>query len=190
MRAGWLFGFRARLFTLVLLALVPMLGLTAYGAYEQRQAAVAAAEEEEALRIVERIDRAQRRVIEAGHALLFGLAQAPAVQRLEAVGCSDLLAEARRRFPTHESIGVTGPDGALRLPDLPGREVLARLRADPGTRDIPVAILSADATPGQVKRLLTEGAHAYLTKPFDVDRLLAVLDEYLATDARDGRDTP
>ena len=41
----------------------------------------------------------------------------------------------------------------LHLPDI-GGEVLARLRADPGTREIPVVILSADATPGQTARLL------------------------------------
>lgn len=65
----------------------------------------------------------------------------------------------------------------LHLPDLPGREVLRRLRDDPRTRDIPVVILSADATPDQITRLLAEGAHAYLTKPLDVSRLLAVLDD-------------
>ncbi len=110
---GWLFSFRARLLMLVLLALVPLLGLTAYSAYEQRRAAVAGAEAE-AVRIVERIDRAQRRVIDASHALLFGLARAPAVRRLEPGACSALLAAARRQFPTHENIAVAGLDGVLR----------------------------------------------------------------------------
>src|SRR5688500_20294144 len=35
---------------------------------------------------------------------------------------------------------------ALHLPDLPGEEVRARLRADPRPREIPVVILGADAT--------------------------------------------
>ncbi len=64
----------------------------------------------------------------------------------------------------------------LHLPDLDGAEVLARLRSDPRTRDIPVVILSADATPGQVTRLLALGAAAYLTKPLDVQEFLALLD--------------
>jgi signal transduction histidine kinase/CheY-like chemotaxis protein len=59
----------------------------------------------------------------------------------------------------------------LHLPDLSGDEVLRQLRDDPATRGIPVAILSADATPGQVRRLLAEGAHSYLTKPLDVAEL-------------------
>ena len=64
----------------------------------------------------------------------------------------------------------------LHLPDLPGAEVLARLRDDPATHDIPVVILSADATPGQVSRLLAQGAQKYLTKPVDVSEVLVVLD--------------
>ena len=64
----------------------------------------------------------------------------------------------------------------LHLPDLDGTEVLARLRGDPSTRDIPVVIVSADATPGQVTRLLAQGADAYLTKPLDVSEFLALLD--------------
>lgn len=69
----------------------------------------------------------------------------------------------------------------LNLPDMPGYEVLQRLRADPHTRDIPVVIVSADATPGQVKRLLEIGARAYLTKPLDVSEFLRVMDSCLHT---------
>jgi PAS domain S-box-containing protein len=64
----------------------------------------------------------------------------------------------------------------LDLPDMPGEEVLRRLRAEPTTAGVPVVILSADARPGLIKRLLEEGARAFLTKPLDVKELLAVLD--------------
>jgi len=60
----------------------------------------------------------------------------------------------------------------LNLVDLPGVEVLQILRDDPDTADIPVAIVSADAMPRQVQRLLSSGAVAYLTKPIDIHRLL------------------
>jgi len=52
-----------------------------------------------------------------------------------------------------------------------------QLRDDPATTSIPVVIHSADATPGQVQRLLSAGASAYLTKPFDVRELLAIIDD-------------
>ena len=67
----------------------------------------------------------------------------------------------------------------LHLPDIPGEELLGRLLADPATRAIPVVILSADATPGQVDRLLTQGARAYLTKPVDIGEFLALVDGVL-----------
>jgi PAS domain S-box-containing protein len=68
----------------------------------------------------------------------------------------------------------------LHLPDTSGEEVLRRLWADTRTRDIPVAVLSADATLSQSRRLMAAGASAYLTKPLDVSKLLALLDQRLA----------
>jgi signal transduction histidine kinase/CheY-like chemotaxis protein len=65
----------------------------------------------------------------------------------------------------------------LNLVDLPGVEVLQILRSDPETADIPVAIVSADAMPRQVQRLLSSGAVAYLTKPIDIHRLLDLVDD-------------
>jgi Signal transduction histidine kinase len=68
----------------------------------------------------------------------------------------------------------------LHLPDMGGEQVLQRLRDDPATASIPVVIVSADATPGQVRRLLTAGATAYITKPIEVREILSVLDDALA----------
>jgi PAS domain S-box-containing protein len=68
----------------------------------------------------------------------------------------------------------------LHLPDMPGDEVLARLRAEPRTAQIPVVVISADATPGRIDRLRQAGVHAYLTKPLDVDEFLDVVDGILA----------
>lgn len=65
----------------------------------------------------------------------------------------------------------------LHLPDMSGEDVLKRLRDDPDTASIPVVIVSADATPGQVRRLLNCGAAGYLTKPIDVRELLRLVDE-------------
>jgi CheY-like chemotaxis protein len=68
----------------------------------------------------------------------------------------------------------------LNLPDIHGSEVLRRLQNEPQTAAVPVVVLSADATPSQIERLLTAGARNYLTKPFDIDPFLAVVDEMVA----------
>jgi PAS domain S-box-containing protein len=68
----------------------------------------------------------------------------------------------------------------LHLPDMPGWQVLAQLKADHLTRTIPVVVISADATVPQVKRLVSAGARAYLTKPLDIGEFFRVLDEALA----------
>ena len=66
----------------------------------------------------------------------------------------------------------------LNLPDIHGAEVLQLLQNTPQTSQIPVVVLSANAAPTQIERLLTSGARNYLTKPFDLDHFLAVLDEW------------
>jgi CheY-like chemotaxis protein len=67
----------------------------------------------------------------------------------------------------------------LRLPDMPGRDVMQQLRTDPVTRNIPIVILSANATPRHIDELLAAGATAYLTKPIRVRDLLRTLDGIL-----------
>jgi CheY-like chemotaxis protein len=67
----------------------------------------------------------------------------------------------------------------LHLPDMTGIEVLGQLRADPRTANVPVYIVSADATAGQVLRMRSAGAVGYLTKPLDVRRVLGLLDAVL-----------
>jgi PAS domain S-box-containing protein len=67
----------------------------------------------------------------------------------------------------------------LHLPDMPGWQVLAQLKADQLTREIPVVIISADATSPQIKRLLSAGARAYLTKPLDIAEFFHVIEDAL-----------
>jgi PAS domain S-box-containing protein len=66
----------------------------------------------------------------------------------------------------------------LHLPDVNGIDVLHRLRADPRTSGLRVVIVSADANPNQMNRLLAAGAYAYLTKPLDVAGMLKLLDNF------------
>jgi signal transduction histidine kinase/ActR/RegA family two-component response regulator len=68
----------------------------------------------------------------------------------------------------------------LHLADLHGEQVLRELRAEPVTAAIPVVVLSADASPGVVRRLLSDGALAYLTEPLDLAEIGGLLDSFSA----------
>lgn len=67
----------------------------------------------------------------------------------------------------------------LNLPDVPGDEVLRRLKADAETAPIPVVVVSADAMPARTRQLIGLGAHAYITKPIDIKAFLRVVDAFL-----------
>jgi CheY-like chemotaxis protein len=76
----------------------------------------------------------------------------------------------------------------VHLPDLDGCTILSRLKASEATRDIPVVVVSADATTRQMDRLMNAGASTYLTKPFDVSKLFQVLDKATRVDIHSTRD--
>jgi CheY-like chemotaxis protein len=74
----------------------------------------------------------------------------------------------------------------LHLPDMSGEEVLQQLWQDRELRQIPVAVLSADATPTHTRRLKASGAIAYLTKPIEIGQLMRLVDESLGEGHRAG----
>ena len=64
------------------------------------------------------------------------------------------------------------------MPEMGGEEVLARLKADPGTADIPVMILSGSGHDEMIEFMLDHGAAGYLPKPFTAQALYAVVDAF------------
>jgi CheY-like chemotaxis protein/two-component sensor histidine kinase len=67
----------------------------------------------------------------------------------------------------------------MHLPDIDGMELLRHLQADPETAEIPVMVVSADATEARIAEAIAVGAVHYLTKPVNVPQFLAALDEIL-----------
>src|SRR5690606_17577363 len=63
----------------------------------------------------------------------------------------------------------------LTLPDMPGREVLQRLRASGCTA--PVVILSGTAVVGERQALLDAGATSFWPKPFDLPSFAQGMEE-------------
>jgi signal transduction histidine kinase/ActR/RegA family two-component response regulator len=68
----------------------------------------------------------------------------------------------------------------MHLPGLHGDEVLRRLRDNPATAGIPVAVLSAEAAPAVIRHMRASGVIAYLTKPLDLTELGQLLDSAAA----------
>jgi len=76
------------------------------------------------------------------------------------------------------------PDVILMDIDLPvydGFEVTRRLKADPGTREIPVIALTAHALAEDRDQALAAGCVGFHTKPIDFPRLLEALAPYRRT---------
>src|SRR5687767_3800175 len=66
----------------------------------------------------------------------------------------------------------------IRLPDMDGVEALSRLRMDERTAAIPVLAVTAEAMKGDRERFNAAGFNAYLSKPVDIDELLAHVKAY------------
>jgi CheY-like chemotaxis protein len=60
----------------------------------------------------------------------------------------------------------------LHLPDMSGEDVVREIQSDPALQRTPIVVVSADATPGRMKRLLVAGARAYLTKPMELLKVI------------------
>ena len=68
----------------------------------------------------------------------------------------------------------------IRMPEMNGYEVCERMKADALTRDVPIIFISAlDATRDKV-RAFTVGGVDYVTKPFQVEEVLARVETHLA----------
>ncbi len=60
-----------------------------------------------------------------------------------------------------------------------GQLLIASLKADMETRDIPIVVLCSDSQ--ACRELVSEGAEAFLPKPFDVGDLVGLIEFYTQT---------
>lgn len=61
------------------------------------------------------------------------------------------------------------------MPGLDGIELLLRIKADPRLCSIPVIMQTAASSAAQIRQGLEAGAYYYLTKPYQRDKLLAIV---------------
>ena len=69
----------------------------------------------------------------------------------------------------------------IQLPGMDGFEVLRRMREVPALQRLPVVAVSANAMPDDLEDARRAGFADYLTKPVDMQRLLAVVDQALGS---------
>jgi CheY-like chemotaxis protein len=72
----------------------------------------------------------------------------------------------------------------LNLPKVDGREVLAKIKDDADLRRIPVVVLTTSQADEDILRSYSLHANAYVTKPVDFERFIAVvrqIDEFFVS---------
>lgn len=99
------------------------------------------------------------------------------------------------KFAGHEVIATSNGEEALqaalsekpdlilldvRMPRMSGYQACEKIKADPGTRQIPVVFLSAKGQESEVKTGMDAGADEYILKPFSPDQLTARIKSILA----------
>jgi two-component system cell cycle response regulator DivK len=95
---------------------------------------------------------------------------------LTAIDAESGLALTRSAFPALILMDMT-------LPGLDGWEATRQLKADPGTRAIPIIALTAHAMAGDRERALAAGCDDFDIKPIDLDRLLGKIEALLGGQA-------
>jgi PAS domain S-box-containing protein len=83
-----------------------------------------------------------------------------------------------------EAVAAERPDLILldmKMPRMDGRTTLRRLRAEEGSRDIPVIVLSANTVTDATERrqLMDLGVKEFMNKPVTVDQLIAEIEKHL-----------
>ena len=67
----------------------------------------------------------------------------------------------------------------MMMPDMDGYQAIAKMKAHPDMKNIPVIAVTAQAMVGDRERCLAAGAASYISKPVNVDELVHQLNQYM-----------
>ncbi|MBI3247514.1 MAG: HAMP domain-containing protein [Deltaproteobacteria bacterium] len=110
MKAAFFTSLHARLFLLIVLAVLPALGFIVYSDLEQRKLAAVQAQED-ALRLAQLAADEQAQLILGAHQFLIALSQLPAVRDGDTVACTTLFANLLTHYPAYANLGAQWPNG-------------------------------------------------------------------------------
>jgi DNA-binding response OmpR family regulator len=112
---------------------------------------------------------------EANRKLLHVLLRRENIQAVTAESGARGLREARRNVPDLILLDVF-------LPGEDGFQILERFKSDPVTAGVPVVMFTVLGREKSRRRAMEMGACAYVTKPFDMSRTVALILELLSGD--------
>jgi two-component system cell cycle response regulator DivK len=85
--------------------------------------------------------------------------------------------EGLRLLNEHPEIAVVLMD--MMMPGMDGYEAIAKMKAHPEFKLIPVIAVTAQAMVGDRERCINAGASDYVSKPINVDKLTQLLSQYI-----------
>ncbi len=108
-----------------------------------------------------------------------------AAQRdLTALGIDSVLA--KNGVDAQQAIAKSKPDMVMldiEMPEMDGFELLHWLRENSATRDLPVVMISSRSTAKYMDKAQSLGADGFLSKPYRLDELIDLFNEYLPLEA-------
>lgn len=77
----------------------------------------------------------------------------------------------------HKDIGMILMD--IMMPDMDGFQAITEIKKLKDFSSIPIITITAQAMPGDREKCMAAGANNYLSKPVDIDQLMAMIQHYL-----------
>ena len=103
------------------------------------------------------------------------LAQIPEIETVECQSGFEAL-----KVVSQEAFDLVLTD--INMPDINGLELIRFLKANAGTRELPIIILTTDSADEDRQRALALGADEYIVKPFDPEQLKDAVVRRLASE--------
>lgn len=111
-------------------------------------------------------------IIDDDHKNIFALDAVLKAKKFQCVSATSAK-KGLQLLSANKNVGVVLMD--MMMPEMDGYEAIAVMKNDADLKDIPVIAITAQAMSGDREKCLEAGADGYISKPVNVDELLALL---------------